>query len=62
MEMIEVGGLRIAYDRDDAGPPLVLVHGGVGDGPATWRRQLEDDASDTTASGFQLSGCRNVPY
>ena len=42
MEQIEVEGLRIAYERAGAGPPLVLLHGYVGDGPALWRRQLDD--------------------
>jgi pimeloyl-ACP methyl ester carboxylesterase len=41
VEMIEVDGLRIAYERAGAGPPLVLLHGYVGDGPTTWRRQIE---------------------
>jgi len=38
---IEVGGLRIAYERAGEGPPLVLVHGYVGDGKGTWWRQIE---------------------
>jgi pimeloyl-ACP methyl ester carboxylesterase len=37
MDGIDVGGLRITYDRAGAGPPLVLLHGGVGDSPAPWR-------------------------
>jgi pimeloyl-ACP methyl ester carboxylesterase len=41
MEQIEVAGLRIAYERAGAGPPLVLLHGYVGDGPTLWRPQLE---------------------
>lgn len=40
-EIIEVEGLRIAYERAGAGPPLVLLHGYVGDGTATWRRQID---------------------
>lgn len=39
--MIEVEGLRIAYERAGDGPTLVLLHGYVGEGPTTWRRQLE---------------------
>ncbi len=38
MEMVEVDGLRIAYERAGDGPPLVLLHGYVGDGPTAWRR------------------------
>ena len=35
MEMIEVDGLHIAYERTGGGPPLGLLHGSVGDGPTT---------------------------
>ena len=41
METIDVEGLRIAYECAGDGPPLVLLHGYVGDGPTTWRRQLD---------------------
>jgi hypothetical protein len=41
MEMVEVDGLRIAYVRAGSGPPHVLLHGCVGDGPTTSRRQLD---------------------
>jgi pimeloyl-ACP methyl ester carboxylesterase len=34
MKTVEVDGLRIAYERAGDGPPLVLLHGYVGDGPA----------------------------
>src|SRR6266487_6194080 len=41
MEMIEVDGLRIAYERAGAGPPLVLLHGYAGDarrrGGGSWK-------------------------
>jgi pimeloyl-ACP methyl ester carboxylesterase len=45
METTEVGGLRITYERAGTGPPLVLLHGYVGDARATWHHQL-DDLSD----------------
>ena len=32
MEMVEVDGLQIAYERAGSGPALVLLHGYVGDG------------------------------
>ena len=35
MELVEVDGLRITYERAGSGPPLVLLHDYVGDGPAT---------------------------
>jgi pimeloyl-ACP methyl ester carboxylesterase len=38
MDPVEAEGLRIAYERAGAGPPLVLLHGYVGDGPTLWRR------------------------
>jgi hypothetical protein len=41
MDVIEVGGLNIAYERVGHGPFLVLLHGYVKDGPTTWRPQLE---------------------
>src|SRR5207249_1950980 len=41
METVGVDGLQIAYECAGNGPPLVLLHGYVGDGPTTWRRQLE---------------------
>jgi hypothetical protein len=41
METTEVHGLRIAYERAGDGPPLVPLHGYVGDGPTTRRPQLE---------------------
>jgi pimeloyl-ACP methyl ester carboxylesterase len=56
MEMIGVGGLRISYDRAGAGPPLVLLHGYVGDGPATWRRQFEGLCGEFTVVAWDAPG------
>src|SRR5713101_7989598 len=41
MEQTQIGELRIAYERAGQGPPLLLLQGFVGDGPATWRRQID---------------------
>ena len=56
MEMTEVDGLRIAYERRGSGPPLVLLHGYVGDGPTTWRRQLRGLSDDFTVVAWDAPG------
>ena len=47
MEHVEIRGLRIAFERTDSGPPLVLLHGGLSDG-REWRRQLDGLVADLT--------------
>jgi pimeloyl-ACP methyl ester carboxylesterase len=56
METIEVDGLRVAYERAGSGPPLVLLHGYVGDGPTTWRRQLDGLSDDFTVVAWDAPG------
>ena len=56
MEQIEVDGLRIAYERVGSGPPLVLVHGYVGDGLTTWRRQIEELCDEFTVVAWDAPG------
>jgi pimeloyl-ACP methyl ester carboxylesterase len=56
METMKVGGLRIAYERAGSGPPLVLLHGYVGGGPATWRRQLEGLCGEFTVVAWDAPG------
>jgi pimeloyl-ACP methyl ester carboxylesterase len=56
MEMIEVDGLRVAYERAGAGPPLVLLHGYVGDGWTTWRRQLDGLCDGFTVVAWDAPG------
>jgi hypothetical protein len=46
MDMVEVDGLHIAYERVGSGPALALLHGYVGDGPTMWRPQLDGLAGD----------------
>jgi len=52
----EVDGLRITYERAGTGPPLVLLHGYVGDGPATWRPQLDGLGDDYTLIAWNAPG------
>jgi pimeloyl-ACP methyl ester carboxylesterase len=56
MEMVELGGLQIAYERAGSGPALVLLHGYVGDGPTTWRRQLDGLADEFTVVAWDAPG------
>ena len=56
MEMIEVGGLRIAYERAGDGPPMLLLHGYVGDGWTTWRRQIEGLSDEFTVVAWDAPG------
>jgi pimeloyl-ACP methyl ester carboxylesterase len=56
MESVEVDGLRIAYERAGHGPPLVLLHGYVGDGPTTWRSQLEALSDELTVIAWDAPG------
>lgn len=56
MGVVEVDGLRIAYARHGRGDPVVLVHGYVGDGPATWRPQLEGLSDDFDVIALDLPG------
>jgi pimeloyl-ACP methyl ester carboxylesterase len=56
MEMLEVDGIRVAYERVGEGPPLVLLHGYVGDGPTTWRRQLDELSDEFTVVAWDAPG------
>ena len=56
MELVEVDGLRITYERAGSGPPLVLLHGYVGDGPATWRYQLDGLSDAFTVVAWDAPG------
>jgi len=56
MEMLDVDGLRIAYERAGGGPPLILLHGYVGDGPTTWRRQIDGLSDEFTVVAWDAPG------
>src|SRR5687768_5583764 len=56
METIDVEGLRIAYERAGAGPPVVLLHGYGGDGATTWRQQIEALADEFTVVAWDAPG------
>lgn len=49
METLVVDGLDVSFERVGRGPAVVLLHGYVGDGPVTWRPQL-----DALADQFML--------
>ena len=56
VQWAEVHGLEIAYERVGSGPPLVLLHGYVGDGPSTWRRQIDALSRDFTVVAWDAPG------
>jgi pimeloyl-ACP methyl ester carboxylesterase len=56
METVEVDGLRVGYERAGQGPPLVLLHGYVGDGATTWRGQLEGLSDRFTVVAWDAPG------
>ncbi len=56
VDLVEVDGLRIAYERAGSGPALVLLHGYVGDGPTTWRAQLDGLSDAFTVIAWDAPG------
>jgi pimeloyl-ACP methyl ester carboxylesterase len=56
VDQIEVGGYRIAHRRAGEGPPLVLLHGAVGDS-REWRRQLEGLSQEFEVVAWDAPGC-----
>jgi pimeloyl-ACP methyl ester carboxylesterase len=56
MEMVDVHGLDIAYERAGSGPALVLLHGYVGDGLTTWRPQLDGLSDEFTVIAWDAPG------
>ena len=55
-ELVEVDGLTIGYHRAGFGPALVLLHGYVGDGLATWRPQIEGLSDELTVIAWDAPG------
>ncbi len=57
MERVEAAGLHVAVEQAGAGATgVVLLHGYVGDGPATWRDQLDALAASHTAIAWDAPG------
>lgn len=56
MESVDVGGLRIAFQRVGHGPPLVLLHGAYGDS-RIWRWQLDQLSDEFTVVAWDAPGC-----
>lgn len=56
VDEIDVGGLRIAYERAGTGPPLVLLHGGLADANATWRAQIDGLSDEFTVIAWDAPG------
>ncbi len=55
-DYVVVGGLRIGFRRAGEGPPLVLLHGGLGDSRA-WRDQIEELSDEFTVVAWDAPGC-----
>ncbi|NLG20552.1 MAG: alpha/beta fold hydrolase [Actinomycetales bacterium] len=53
---VEVGGLSIAYERAGTGPPVVLVHGFVGDARSTWGAQIDALSDEFTVIAWDAPG------
>jgi pimeloyl-ACP methyl ester carboxylesterase len=60
MELADVGALRIAYRREGAGPPLVLLHGAISDS-RSWREQIERLADTFTVVAWDAPGAGRSP-
>jgi pimeloyl-ACP methyl ester carboxylesterase len=61
METTIVDGLRVAYERVGQGPPVVLLHGYVGDGRSTWHPQLQELSDEFTVIAWDAPGAGESP-
>ncbi|HET8908604.1 MAG TPA: alpha/beta hydrolase [Ktedonobacterales bacterium] len=57
MNYIEMDGMRIAYERQGSGPPLVLLHGAFGFDSQSWRRQIDALSDEFTVVAWDMPGC-----
>jgi pimeloyl-ACP methyl ester carboxylesterase len=57
MSEVEVSGLRIGYERQGTGPPLVLLHGAFGFDRRSWRRQLDALSDEYSVVAWDAPGC-----
>ena len=55
MNVVQCGGLEIAYERAGKGPPLVFVHGAAEDG-RVWQPQLSAFADEFTVIAWDEPG------
>jgi pimeloyl-ACP methyl ester carboxylesterase len=53
---VDISGLRIGFTQRGSGPAVVLVHGYVGEGLATWRPQLDALSAEFTVVVLDLPG------
>ena len=53
---VEVGGLRIAFERAGAGPVVALAHGFVGDARSTWGSQIDSLSDEFTVIAWDAPG------
>lgn len=56
VDVVEVAGLRIGYQRAGHGPALVLLHGAYEDS-RVWRPQLEALSDEFTVIAWDAPGC-----
>src|SRR5438552_13913520 len=55
VDRIEVGALRVAYRRVGQGPPVILLHGFVGDS-REWRPEIEALSDEFTVVAWDAPG------
>lgn len=54
--LVEVGGLRIAYELAGGGPVVALAHGFVGDARSTWGSQIDSLSDEFTVVAWDAPG------